>query len=279
MIELLSIDEISVISDWAELNVVYNFTSLSKAKLVSLLEHNGYDKDTDYEGDALFDSILQELEKRQLLYGNNPPYDVSKGIIIPLINWTDFPEYLLCLIFSYWGAANSHAGTKLFEHISDIALKNYLNGETIILGFPNIENLPSQLDNLATLLIEERGAKNPPVHAKDRGIDVIGWKSFSDGRKGQIIVLMQCAAGRNWNLKKQILIDVWSQYINWNFYTTIPSMSITEILPIKKWSDATETYGIIFDRARIYKNLYTPNTSIEENLRAGVIQWCSEKLK
>jgi hypothetical protein len=278
MIELLSIDDISVISDWAELNVIFNNTTLSKAKLVSLLEDNGYEEDVDYEGDALFDSVLQELEKRKLLYGINPPYDVTNSLITPLINWNDFPEYLLCLIFSYWGAANSQGGTSLFEQISDIALKNYLNGETIILGFPNAGNLPVQLDNLATTLIEDRGAKNPPVQAKDRGVDVIGWKSFGDGRKGQIIVIMQCAAGRNWNLKKPIILDVWAQYVNWNFYTTVPSMSITEILPNKKWSDATETYGIIFDRARIYRNLYLPNTTIDPILKAGILQWCSDKL-
>ncbi len=278
MIELLSIDDISIISDWAELNVIYYNTPLSKAKLISLLEDNGYMEDVDYGGDEIFDSIIQELEKRKYLYGNTPPYNIANSVVSSLIDWNDYPEYLLCLIFAYWGAANEHEGTSLFEQVSNIALKNYLSGDTVTLGFPNKGNLSGQLDKLATILNEDRGAKNPPVHAKDRGVDVIGWHSFGDNRKGQVIILMQCAAGRNWNLKKQIIIDVWSQYINWNFYTTIPSMAITEILPSKKWSDAVETYGIIFDRARLYRYLYKPNIPIDPALRAEIIKWCANQL-
>lgn len=278
MIELLSIDEISIISDWAELNVVYSGSPLSKSKIISLLEDNGYTEDVDYNGDELFDSILQELERRKSLYGNNPPFTITNSIISTQIDWNDYPEYLLCLIFSYWGASNAQNGTSLFEQVSNIALKNYLGGEAVTLGFPNAGNLYGHLDNLAKLINEDRASKNPPVHAKDRGVDVIGWNSCGDNRKGQIIVLMQCAAGRNWNLKKQILLDVWSQYINWNYYTTIPSLAITEIVDSKKWSNAIENYGVVFDRARLYNYMYKGSNTIDNTLRTAVIQWCKTKL-
>ena len=166
----------------------------------------------------------------------------------------------------------------MFEQVSNVALKSYLNGEAITVGFPNAGNLPEQLDGIATMLNEDRGDKNPPIHAKDRGVDVIGWNSFGDSRRGQVIILMQCAAGKNWSLKKQIILDVWSQYINWNFFTTIPSMAITEILPTKKWADAVETFGIVFDRARLYRFLYKANTTIEPALRADVVKWCGNQL-
>lgn len=277
MIELINVEDISLISDWAELYVVYGNTPLSKAKLSSLLEDNGYDDD-DVDRDQLFDSIIQELEKRQKLYGANPPFSINGGIISPEIDWNNHPEYLLCLIFSYWGAANSNGGTSLFERISDIALKSYLNGETAILGFPNNGNLPQQIDEIASRMFEDRAGKNPPAQAKDRGVDVVGWIPFGDERRGQIIVLMQCAAGRNWNLKKQIQLSVWSQYINWFYETTVPSLSITEILPTKKWGNAVECYGIVFDRARLYRYLYKPNTLIDAGLRADIVAWCGQKL-
>jgi hypothetical protein len=278
MIELLSIDDISVVSDWAELSVVFYNSKLSKSKLISLLEDNGYSEDIDYKGDELFDSIILELEKRKSLYGSTPPYTIVNNIISPLINWQDYPEYLLCLIFSYWGAADSHEGTKLFEQVSNIALKNYLNGEAITIGFPNEGNLPTQLDSLAALINEDRSNKNPPSHSKDRGVDVIGWNSFGDNRRGQIIILMQCAAGGNWSKKKNILLSVWSQYIHWYFETTIPSMAITEILPSTKWANAVENYGIMFDRARLYRYLYKHATSVDLALRNEVILWCNSKL-
>lgn len=278
MIELISIDDIAIISDWAELTVVYKNVNLSKAKLISLLEDNGFEEDVDYSGDELFDSIIQELENRKLLYGHTPPYSIQNGTIVPLINWVNYPEYIMCLVFSYWGAANENEGTRLFEQISNIALKNYLNGQAITVGFPNELSLPEQLNKIAILLNEDRSNKNPPVHAKDRGVDVIGWRSFDDNRRGQVIILMQCAAGGNWHKKKQILLSVWSQYVHWFFETTIPSMAITEILPQKKWSDAVENYGIMFDRARLYRNLYTPLSEIEPVLREEIIQWCNSKL-
>ncbi|MBS1636833.1 MAG: hypothetical protein JST26_13030 [Bacteroidetes bacterium] len=274
MIELTNVEDISLISDWAELNVVYGNAPMSKAKLTSLLEDNGA-----ADSDALFDSVIQELEKRQRLYGANPPFTVNGGVISPEIDWNNYPEYLLCLIFSYWGAANANGGTSLFERISDVALKSYLNGETVILGFPNNGNLPQQIDQIAAKMFEDRAAKDPPAQAKDRGVDVIGWIPFGDERRGQIIVLMQCAAGRNWNLKKQIQLSVWSQYINWFYETTVPSMSITEIIPTKKWGkDAVESYGVVFDRARLYRFLYKPTTVIDAGLRAAVVAWCGQKL-
>lgn len=278
MIEVTNIDDISTISDWAELTVVYYNTILSKAKIISLLEDNGLKENVDYSGDELFDSIIQELESRSKLYGPNPPYTIENGIISPLIEWQNCPEYIMCLIFSYWGAADAKEGTSLFEEISNIALKNYLNGKAVTVGFPNIDSLPVQLDTIARLLNEDRSNKNPPVHAKDRGVDVIGWRSFEDERRGQIIILMQCAAGGNWKKKKQILLSVWSQYIHWFFETTIPSMAITEVLSHQKWGDAVENYGIIFDRARLYKSLYIPSSQIEQDLREKIIKWCKSKL-
>ncbi len=276
MIELISIDDISTICDWVELNVIYFQSNLSKSKLISVLEDNGYN--TEEDGEEIFDSIIQELEKRYVLYGTFPPYCIKQNVVQPTINWNDCPEHLLCLIFSYFGAANAHEGTSLFEQVSHIALKNYLSGDAITIGFPNSANLPTQLDKLASLLNEDRASKNPPAQSKDRGVDVIGWNSFGDNRRGQAIILMQCAAGKNWNMKKQIQLSVWSQYINWYFETTIPSMAITEILPLKKWANAVEMYGIIFDRARLYQCLYKPSTKIDPALRAGVIQWCTNQL-
>lgn len=278
MIELTEIESVSAISDWAELNVIYSNESLSKAKLSSILEDNGFEKDLDYNEDSLFDSILQELQRRESLYGNNAPFTVEGSVIVPQTTWQEKPEYFMCLLFSYWGAANAQNGTQLFERISNIALKTYLNGKTIILGFPNEGDLPSQLDHIATCLFENRAAINPPSAAKDRGVDVIGWLGCGDSRKGQVIVLMQCAAGKNWRIKKRIMLDVWSQYINWNFYTTIPSLSVAELIETNKWSEAIVEFGVVFDRSRLYRYLYAPTVTINADLRQEIIDWCNKKL-
>jgi hypothetical protein len=278
MIDLIDIEDISIISDWVELNVIHTSKPLSKAKLISLLGDNGYEKDVDYDEDSLFDSVLQELQRRQTLYGNNPPFSVENNIVIPQNTWNERPEYFMCLLFSYWGAANAGKGTRLFEQVSNLVLKSYLNGKAITLGFPNEGDLPGQLDNIAATLSEDRAPVNPPAASKDRGVDVIGWLECEDSRKGQIIILMQCAAGRNWNLKKRIMLDVWSQYINWNYYTTVPSLSITEVVEDKNWSESVVNYGVVFDRARIFKYLYKPTVTIDPGLRGEIIDWCNNKM-
>lgn len=271
-------DDISVseVSDWVEITVVYSNEPLSKSKLCSLLEDNFPDHVLD---DQLLDSIFQELGEREVLYGSDSPFKVDGNVIIPQVTWLERPEYFMCLLFSYLGAAKAHKGTRLFEQVSNIALSSYLDGDAVTLGFPNEGDLPSQISQVAEKLSEHRASSNPPPSAKDRGIDVIGWKGCNDKRKGQMIVLMQCAAGRNWRQKKRIMLDVWAQYINWNPYTTVPSISVAELIDKSKWSEATIEYGVVFDRARIYRYLYSRNVIIDANLRNDVIEWCDSKVK
>lgn len=278
MIDLIEIKSISRIADWIELNVVYSVSPMSRTKLIAILEDNGYEDDQDYNGEELFDSILQELQFRADLYGAKTPYRIQNNIIEPLADWKSLPEYVMCLLFSYLGAENVHSGTKLFERLSNEALRSYLGGNTLTLGFPNAEALTVQLDKTAASLCEQRGNRNPAPEDKDRGVDVIGWKPFSDNRNSQIIVLMQCAAGRNWKLKKQIPLPVWSQFIHWNYTTTIPCLSITEVVEGNAWQKRVDEYGIILDRPRIFKHIYADSFAVDAGLRQEILDWCIQKL-
>lgn len=278
MIELNHIDSVPQIADWIELNSIISGEVLSKSKLISLLEDNGYTEDAEYIGDEIFDSVLSELERREKLYGPNSPFKVESTLIQPVVSWQDYPEYVMCLIFSYLGASDNINGTKLFERLSQQVLKSYLCGEAKVIGFPNDENLTLQLDELAKKLFELRGNRDPDHHDKDRGVDVIGWKPFNDEKNSQIIVLMQCGAGWNWSKKKQIPLPAWAHFIHWNYTTTIQSISITEIIELKKWQKVVDEYGLVFDRARIVRCLYSGNFTIEVDLRNEIIAWCNRKL-
>ena len=89
---------------------------------------------------------------------------------------------------------------------------------------------------------------------------------------------MQCAAGRTWEKKKQIPLNTWVQYIHWNFHTTIPCMALTEIVDRRRWQNRVDDYGIIFDRSRIYSNIYNGAFIINAELREAVIEWCDNNL-
>lgn len=265
-------DDLPRVADWVELNVVFKNESLSKAKLIALLNENGLEKDED----ALFDSIIQEIERRQKLYGVDPPYEVVNNVIKPLKDWKDCAEYVLCLWFSYQGAENAHEGTRLFERVSGEAVKSYLHGECSVFGFPAALSLKDSVDNIATCLFEDRGS-DPNPQDKDRGVDIVAWKPFGDGRSGQVILLVQCAAGRRWRVKKQIPLQQWSQFIHWNFSIPVPSITITEVMDSADWKKQINDFGVIFDRARIFRNLYQngPGT-VDPDLHDEVIDWCQQ---
>jgi hypothetical protein len=205
-------------------------------------------------------------------------YTIENNVVMPALSWEDAPELFMCLLFAYWGAWQKHSATKLFERLSNEVLISYLGGQAVTLGFPNPENLTSQLNTLAATLFESRGSRNPEFTDKDRGVDVVGWKSFNDNRSGQIVLLMQCAAGRNWDSKKQIPLTTWAKYINWNHTTTLPCMSVTEIVTSAKWQNRTDDYGILFDRARIFQYIYRHGYPVNQALRDEILTWCSEQI-
>lgn len=279
MIELNNIDSIHKIADWVELGTIFNGNRLSRAKMISLLEDNGYTDDAYYRGDEIFDSTIAELQRRNILYGPKSPYMIEGTIIQPNIGWEEIPEYLMCLILSYFGAANSKGGTKLFERVSQQALRAYMHGKGKVLGFPNNNNLTTQLDCLANEMYEGRGNRNPASSDKDRGVDVVGWMPFMDERNSQLIVLMQCAAGWNWRNKKPVPRPAWTHFIHWNHTTTIPGIAVAEVIELQKWQNAVDDYGLVFDRARIVRCLYANDFSPDPRLRIEVINWCKTQLK
>lgn len=275
MISIPETTSISRIADWIELSVLIENDTYSKSKIISLVRGGGGDLD-----EQVIDSAFSELLRRLNLYGAYlPPFSLNRKVIAPNIDWKMYPEYILCLIFSLFGVEDTtDGGTKLFERISNDILKFYLHGEAITFGFPNTMNLTTQIENIAKACFEIKGGREPAATDKDRGVDVIGWKPFNDGRNSQIIVLLQCAAGGNWRTKKPVPLPAWATYISWNHIMTIPGLSITQILEDNKWNNAVFDYGLMIDRVRIYKILTDPDFAFNVVLRDEVEQWCTDKI-
>ena len=101
---------------------------------------------------------------------------------------------------------------------------------------------------------------------------------FLDKRNGQLIVLMQCAAGWHWIKKKPIPLPAWGHFIHWNPNTTIQSIAIAEVVELTKWQNTVDEYGIIFDRARIVRCLYADKSKLDAELRKEIIDWCKSQL-
>lgn len=261
------------IADWVELFVITENKKISKMKIQNLFEEEGIDIESK------IDDVFIELNRRSKLYGNSTPISIDGVSIAPMIRWRENPFYTLCLIFSTYGVEDvADGGTTLFERIGNIFFKEFFKSETHHLGFPTTKGLTTELDKIAALTFEPRGALNPNISEKDSGVDVISWSPFKDSRSSQIIVLLQCGAGHDWKDKNSITLPTWSQYINWNYETTIPSMVTTQIVQADKWQKYASRYGVLIDRARLYRIYIKCQDKISQAFSKEVVSWCKAKL-
>lgn len=250
--------------EWLELNLLKNKTSLSKSTICSL----------SGEDETIVDEWISILESRINLY-KQPIYSILNNRITPNYSWDEIPEYFLCLYYSFNGANDYSGGTGLFEKISAQALKNFLNGEVFILGFPAGKSFNEYLDDIGSLCFEDRIL---PAHYsyKDDGVDVVGYKSFNDKRSSNLYVLLQCAAGKHWTAKKAIVMNRWLKYFKWYSDNLIQSISTVDFVENEKWEKHSSTFGMLIDRLRIYNFLYEKN--VDPSLRLEVINWCNDKI-
>lgn len=250
--------------EWLELNLLKNNRNLSKSTICSL----------SGEDETIVDEWINILNSRIILY-KQPIYSISNNIIRPNYSWDQIPEYFLCVYYAFNGANDYSGGTALFEKISAQALKNFLNGEVFILGFPAGKTFNEYLDDIGNICYEYRIL---PAHYsyKDDGVDVVGYKSFDDKRSSNLYVLLQCAAGKHWDAKKPINMNNWGLYIKWYRENIIQSISTVDFVENTRWNKRTSTFGMLIDRLRIYNFLYEKN--VEPTLRQEVTKWCNEKM-
>jgi hypothetical protein len=261
------------IADWVELFVITENKKISKMKIQNLFEEGGIDVE------SRIDDIILELDRRAKLYGAKSPITINGVTVEPTIRWRSNPIYTLCLIYSTYGVEDvSDGGTILFERIGNILFKEFFKSETHHLGFPTSTNLSTQLDKVSTLTFEPRGALSPDGREKDSGVDLISWSPFGDSRSSQIIVLLQCGAGADWKDKNSITLSTWSHYINWNYETTIPSMITSQIVQADKWIKYANQFGVLIDRARLYRIYDHCQGNIPKSFVREVLNWCRLKL-
>jgi len=274
MIELPDLTSIERTADWIELSVIYKNKTFSKARISSLLNESGDDAD-----EATVASIMSELIRRCNLYGDASPFLVEGKCVKPRIKWDQKPELVMCLIFSIRGVRKKKGkddGTKLFERISSEAIMSYLNGPAEVIGFPDKKRLMEQIKSISLKTCEKTGARCPLPQDKDKGVDIIAWKPHGDKRPNQIILLLQCAAGVNFEQKRSISISAWSEFINWAVLP-IQGIMIPSIPSNDEWIQIRDYYNMIFDRVRIFRAIYR-NALSDKKLRKEILTWCKNNL-
>ncbi|EQD48424.1 hypothetical protein B1B_12048, partial [mine drainage metagenome] len=148
------------------------------------------------------------------------------------------------------------------------------------IGSPRDDPLPRDFWGCVDFLIDSTRERksdgdrtNPRV--QDKEIDVFAWRPFGDGRPGQIIVVAQCAAGKNWTDKGRIPLDVWRDYIAWIHppvaALAIPFVHHDGLRGAGTWRESSLNHtAILMDRLRITTScmLTSERTKIEPELEA-----------
>jgi hypothetical protein len=264
------------VADWIELFVIWTSSTMSRSEASSYIrEASGSDAENEF-----LVAVWSELESRVFLYGDTPPYKIASGLVEPNCSFSDCPEYVACLIWALEGnphttAANSGEAGKLFERISSEAARYYLNGNSVVYGYPSVHNI----ENIANNMLFEDFIQNPPASRNDRDLDVVAWKSFNDNRAGQVVLLMQCGAGKDWTSKtKELSLDAWKSYIHFGV-TPLRAFSMPVIITDKRvWFEHSVDGGLLMDRSRLYKFTFAKTFS-DAGLRSELSNWCDERIR
>lgn len=222
-------DELTTTADWVECAAL-----IDKKKCYSLRDLNKTLKQTgsvdaiDFRppnaspevGEEMMiegcvDSVERELQRRFRECGgaDNYPFIIENSVLEVSKDPSKY-TYTFMLLLSYL-VQKGHKVVRWdinprerFEHISGLAIQNYLGGEErnaayAVFGFPR-RVMPSNFCQAVTELCKRMGEgkasnESPEDHRKkDARLDVVAWRNFHDKRPGKLITFAQCATGRNW---------------------------------------------------------------------------------
>jgi hypothetical protein len=266
--------DVHEIADFIEIKCIQN-RSVSAREVSSSLDiltdhdyRDGVPEDEELEPKIA--DTLNEIDRRYLFCGTKYPFKVVRhGHVVTLSLAVDeiIREIYTFLLFatrldmSNQRIQNDIDGTSLFEKLSEYVGKHYFGerAESYLFGTAFREN---NFENKITSLIEQmgegRGFKNPDetfsnMHKDDR-LDVVVWKSFSDGSFGKLIGFGQCKTGTHW---KNYLTILHPDSFCRKWFRDQPTVNpvrlffISESILRNRWYEHASDGGILFDRCRI----------------------------
>lgn len=171
-------------------------------------------------------------------------------------------------------------GAEFFERLACLAAKGIFGPETQAIRFawPSDEGRPREFPEAVTWLARRMGvplgtAFRPP-RRQDGGVDVIAWRSFTDGMPGFPILLTQCTIERDF-VHKAADVDtrLWSGWLRLDV-DPLTALTIPFVVnPGEDWNEmASRT--LVLDRLRLIRLLGGGDTAIP-----GLADWTVEQLR
>ena len=274
------------LADEAELQALTSDTgTYSLEDLKAALRHPGESGDSDEaEGGGgddrvtlLADDASQELYKRADILGEAYPFSIGGGVLSHG-DRDGVAAYIFLLLASMPAYNEQRVGAIYFEKIVADALSRYIDGRALRFGWPNRAPVPTNpgdaVDYLATQIAERRNhLGHIRSRDKDMGLDAVAWKPFPDQRRGQVVLLGQCATGSEWRNKiGDLSVNRWLQFIAFTV-TPILLFAIPWIPDEDDWALIQDHGFLVFDRIRAVASLgkWSGDPDVDD--------WCRKRLR
>ena len=244
------------LADYAELvcwqKNLMSVTALSR-QLGRLDENDYFDGvPEEDETDEVVKAAYMEIERRIEACRGGYPFDIARqGNTLRPSQDTENPrqtiyKYLLLATRLNMKSNRVHGGidgTLLFEELAAEAARG--------------QKFSRKVDNLCERMQEGNRFYNhssAQSNVKDDKLDIVIWKSFTDGLPGKLIAFGQCKTGTDYKdeltkLQPDAFCDKWFQ--RRPAVLPVRMFLISEALSRVGWYKATRDAGLLFDRCRI----------------------------
>ena len=276
-------------ADWLEAELVYAqgfAVSLERLRSQATLEGDLDDDEDRLEHDLgsaedvpsgpserLVSNAAIEIRRRIGLCGGSYPFRLDDG----RLTWNDpgrlADPYIICLLASdreFYSAGDDTA--RVFEHLTTLAMESFLGGAAVRFGAPR-DTMPPHIGEAISRLAELTSAEKLNGWAtygtdQDLGVDVVGWKEFSDSHNNRLQIFAQCATGEGWleEKKGEPNLEMWSGLLLWGT-PPVKALAIPYVVNDKEKWQRNIAGRLLLDRVRITEALHGTNLNEE------VVHW------
>lgn len=305
-----SAGDLDRLADWLEASVLADGVEVSKSELMEELQANGlalpaeesFGEDTDELGldpdeqpeDALqrlADDVVAECRKRATRLDSSYPFALD----FDLVSLRDVPidSYAFLLVADLGHhyptlkdalVPDSRSG-RLMEKVVEAAAKGVF-GHSQRFGWPKEPDWPTSINDRIGRLADELGLVVDALDGKtdaadnDRTLDVVGLLRLENPYDATLVVLVQCAAGKNWKSKLgDPSIAAWQNLLQWRSML-VRAVALPWRLGGRKGDWTYERIysmsngAIVLDRPRLLAG--HPDLHLDPQIRGELSDWWRE---
>ncbi len=296
-----------IYADYVELVCLFTNDFVSQADIIDRMQDSGEDFSLsqpldgeiglmkpveDDRAEKFVNTIFEYLEERISIFGKSYPFEIDREKGITLVDRDLLTEqqklYLYLLIASSLSSFKKLQKeiTEEFETLSENVLRAFLPSQAVVLNFANNSSYTGNAKKKIKQLAEDLNVdcndreidQISDFNSKEEGLDIVAWIPFEDNNPNTIIILGQCACGKDWFGKQNETF----RYVN---YLTHYRQPFTHSLFMPyDLNNANGRFGfskditknhMIFERRRL---LYLANESVFENMNNSrqIVEKCIE---